>query len=137
MSISLITIYTKNMHYNSENTPVVFFNESTISQNLELNFHINKMNNDNYEIVMKTVVKATDQNKNLIYEIFIEKGGLFSIKDIPEDDLDEVLNINLPSIVFPYLRQEIENISHYSGFAPFHVQPISFYEIYQNKKSKG
>ncbi len=47
MSISLITIYTKNMHYNSENTPVVFFNESTISQNLELNFHINKMNNDN------------------------------------------------------------------------------------------
>lgn len=137
MSITIRVVYTKRMNYESQNTPKIFFEKSVFNQNLELNFNINKLNEDHYEIVMQSAVKTTNERDETVSQIFVEKAGVFEVKDVPENDLEEVLNVNLPSILFPYLRQEVENIVHYSGLPPFHIQPISFYDIYQNKKSKG
>lgn len=137
MSIIIKSVYTKRMNYTSENTPGIFFKKTDFHQNLELNFAINKFENSHYECVMTSIVKTNNDEGNVVSQISIEKAGFFEVKDVPEDELEEVLNVNLPSILFPYLRQEVENIVHYSGFPPFHIQPISFYNIYQNKKSKG
>jgi preprotein translocase subunit SecB len=137
MSIIIKVVYTKRMNYESQNTPRVFFEKSTFNQNLELNFSINQLDKENYEIIMQSVVRTSNEKDETVSQIFVEKAGVFEVKDIPEEDLQEVLNVNLPSILFPYLRQEVENIVHYSGLPPFHIQPISFYDIYQNKKSKG
>lgn len=136
-AIVLKNIYTKKMNYVGTNTPAVFYLGLTLTPNLELNFNVNVLNNNMYEIVMTSIVKTTDQNNEVVSVIEVEKGALVEITGVPEEDLDEVLNVNLPSIVFPYLRQEVENIVHYSGFPPFHIQPISFYTIYQNKKEKS
>lgn len=137
MAIILKNVYTKKMASESTNTPQVFYRELSLKPNLELNFNINSLGDNMYEIVMTSTVTTTDQDNNVISLIQVEKGALFQITDIPDADLDEVLNVNLPSVVFPYLRQEVENIVHYSGFPPFHIQPISFYTIYESKKSKG
>jgi len=137
MAIILKNVYTKKMASESTNTPQVFYRELSLKPNLELNFNINSLGENMYEIVMTSTVTTTDQDNQTVSLIQVEKGALFQITDVPEEDLDEVLNVNLPSVVFPYLRQEVENIVHYSGFPPFHIQPISFYTIYENKKSKG
>lgn len=137
MAIILKNVYTKKMASESTNTPQVFYRELSLKPNLELNFNINSLGDNMYEIVMTSTVTTTDQDNNVVSLIQVEKGALFQITDIPDADLDEVLNVNLPSVVFPYLRQEVENIVHYSGFPPFHIQPISFYTIYESKKSKG
>jgi len=135
--IQLKNVYTKKMRYEGLDTPNVFYKGFTLNPNLELNFNINVLGQDNYEIVMTSIVKTTTQDNEVVSYIEVEKGALLSISGVPEEALDEVLNVNLPSIVFPYLRQEVENIVHYSGFPPFHIQPISFYEIYQNKKNES
>lgn len=137
MAIILKNVYTKKMASESTNTPQVFYRELSLKPNLELNFNINSLGENMYEIVMTSTVTTTDQDNQTVSLIQVEKGALFQITDVPEEDLDEVLNVNLPSVVFPYLRQEVENIVHYSGFPPFHIQPISFYTIYESKKSKG
>lgn len=137
MAIVLKNVYTKKMVSDSKDTPHVFFRELTLKPNLELNFNINNLGDNMFEIEMTSTVRTTDQDNNEVSVIQVVKGGLFQITDIPESEIDEVLNVNLPSIIFPYLRQEVENIVHYSGFPPFHIQPISFYTIYADKKSKG
>lgn len=137
MAIILKNVYTNKMMSESTGTPQVFYQQLSLKPNLELNFNINVLGENMYEILMTSTVTTTDQDSRTVSLIQVEKGALFEIKDIPESELDEVLNVNLPSIVFPYLRQEVENIVHYSGFPPFHIQPISFYTIYADKKSKG
>lgn len=137
MAIILKNVYTNKMMSESMWTPQVFYQQLSLKPNLELNFNINVLGENMYEILMTSTVTTTDQDNRTVSLIQVEKGALFEITDIPAEDLDEVLNVNLPSVVFPYLRQEVENIVHYSGFPPFHIQPISFYSIYESKKSKG
>jgi preprotein translocase subunit SecB len=137
MAIILKNVYTNKMMSESTGTPQVFYQQLSLKPNLELNFNINVLGENMYEILMTSTVTTTDQDNRTVSLIQVEKGALFEITDIPAEDLDEVLNVNLPSVVFPYLRQEVENIVHYSGFPPFHIQPISFYSIYESKKSKG
>ena len=85
----------------------------------------------------KQVVTGKNVDKEDLYSVRAVIGGLFEIIGDEEIEIEECLNINCASILFPYLRQEVDNIIHFSGFPPFIIQPISFYDIYENKKAKN
>jgi len=42
------------------------------------------------------------------------------IRNIPEDQMDVVLNIVCPNTVYPYLRANIADVIQRSGFPPIH-----------------
>lgn len=133
-------IYSKSLTYECYNTPHVFYQGLTLKPNLQLSFSINKINEDLYEVVMVNIITTTADVENsepvLIYKIEASKAGLFRVSGYEGEELDEILNINCPSILFPYLRQEIDNLIHYSGFPSFAIQPVSFYAIYEDKKAQ-
>ena len=130
-------IYLKEVIYSAKNTPQIFFNGDTITPNLELNFNSQKIGDNLYELIMESVVTGKNVDKEDLYSVRAVIGGLFEIIGDEEIEIEECLNINCASILFPYLRQEVDNIIHFSGFPPFIIQPISFYDIYENKKAKN
>lgn len=136
-TLMLRKIYLKDINYKSENTPHNFFNGATVTPNLDLNFQSNKIGDNLYEINMESNVTGVDSEGIELYSLKVVKGALFEITYEEEEDLQECLNVNCPSILFPYLRQEVDNIIHYSGFPAFYMQPISFYDIYMSKKAKN
>lgn len=135
-TLMLKKIYLKDVVYKSENTPHNFFNGATVTPKLDLNFQSNKIGDNLYEITMESNVSGVDADGLELYSLKIVKGGLFEITHENEEELLECLNVNCPSILFPYLRQEVDNMIHFSGFPAFYMQPISFYDIYMSKKAK-
>lgn len=136
-TLALKKIYLKEIIYSAKNTPQSFFNGDTITPNLELNFNSQKIGDNLYELIMESVVTGKNAEKEDLYSVRAVIGGLFEIIGDEEIEIEECLNINCASILFPYLRQEVDNIIHFSGFPPFIIQPISFYDIYENKKAKN
>lgn len=136
-TLALKKIYLKEVIYSAKNTPQIFFNGDTITPNLELNFNSQKIGDNLYELIMESVVTGKNVDKEDLYSVRAVIGGLFEIIGDEEIEIEECLNINCASILFPYLRQEVDNIIHFSGFPPFIIQPISFYDIYENKKAKN
>lgn len=135
-TLMLRKIYLKDISYKSENTPHNFFNGSTVNPNLDLNFNTNKIGDNLFELTMESNVSGLNAEGIELYSLKIIKGALFEIIYETEEELQECLNVNCPSILFPYLRQEVDNVIHYSGFPAFYMQPISFYDIYESKKAK-
>jgi preprotein translocase subunit SecB len=129
-------IYLKNISYEAFDTPQKLFSGITINPNLDLNFSYSKVGENIYELVMESNIIGKDNNNEDVYKIKVINGGIFEINGT-EEEIETCLNVNCTSILFPYLRQEVDNIVHYSGYPPFYIQPISFYEIYQNKKAKN
>lgn len=135
-TLMLKKIYLKDINYKSENTPHNFFSGSTVTPNLDLNFNTNKIGDNLFELTMESNVSGLNAEGIKLYSLKVIKGALFEIIYENEEELEECLNVNCPSILFPYLRQEVDNIIHYSGFPAFYMQPISFYDIYESKKAK-
>jgi preprotein translocase subunit SecB len=62
-----------------------------------------------------------------------KQAGIFEIRNIPEDQLDPLLGIGCPNIIYPYLRANIADAITRAGFPPVHLAEINFELFFQQR----
>ena len=87
---------------------------------------------DVYECVLTVTVTATAQGKT-VFLVEVSQAGLFVIKGVPANDMQPVLAIACPNILFPYARETIADAIGRTGFPPVHLAPINFEALYQQQ----
>jgi preprotein translocase subunit SecB len=81
--------------------------------------------------------KAVAVNKiGTIYDMELVYAGLFRIQNIPEPSLEPFLLINCPSILFPFLRRLVADITREGGFPPLLLDPIDFAGLYIRRQQE-
>ena len=63
------------------------------------------------------------------------QAGIFQIRNVPAEDMDPVLGIGCPNILFPYVRETISDMVNRSGFPPVILSPINFEALYAQKQA--
>ena len=62
-------------------------------------------------------------------------GGVFRIKNVPENQLAPLLLVECPRLIFPFARQVLATVTQQGGFPPLMMEPVDFNAIYlQNLK---
>lgn len=100
---------------------------------IDLNVSVNKLDEDVYESAIELKGHATNDD-GTIYVVEAVYAGAFNIKNIPADALEPLLLINCPSILFPFLRRIISDMTHEGGFPPLLLDPIDFAGLYKQRK---
>lgn len=101
---------------------------------LEVNVQGRKMEGEDlYESAIDLKAHATNKD-GTIYDLEIVYAGLFKIKNIPKEALEPFLLINCPSLIFPFLRRIVADISREGGFPPLLLDPIDFAGLYMQRK---
>jgi preprotein translocase subunit SecB len=59
------------------------------------------------------------------------------VQNIPSAELDSVLGVVCPNILYPYIREVITDVSVRAGFAPVLLNPINFEVLYQQQKAQA
>ena len=72
----------------------------------------------------------------MIYELEIVYAGVFQIQNIPEQALEPFLLVNCPSILFPFLRRIVADISREGGFPPLLLDPFDFGALYMRRQQE-
>ena len=62
-----------------------------------------------------------------------KQAGIFEARNIPADQLDPLLGIGCPNIIYPYLRANIADVITRAGFPPVHLAEINFEVFYQQR----
>ena len=61
------------------------------------------------------------------------QAGIFSVRNVPAGELDALLGIGCPTILFPYLRETISDLITRGGFPPVLLSPVSFEALYMQR----
>ena len=61
------------------------------------------------------------------------QAGIFVARNIPAQELEAVLAIACPNILFPYVREVISDVVVRAGFPPVLLSPVNFEAIYQQQ----
>jgi len=132
---NLQRIYVKDISFENPNSPEVFAEankQPKVKMSLDLSHR--KVNDEHWEVSIKinaeTRVQETDK---LVFEIEVEQAGVFFFHNIPEEHVLLLLNVDCPTIIFPYTRQIISQLSVDGGFMPFTLEPVNFNALYQAK----
>jgi len=124
--------YIKDLSVESPNAPAVF--QWTVQPQLDVQFNIqvDRVGDDVHEVVLKVEVAArSDQGVHFLIDL--SYGGLFALRNIPEDALGPFLLAEAPRLIFPFVRQIIAEASQNMGFPPLLLDPIDFGQAYYSQ----
>ncbi len=63
----------------------------------------------------------------------LEYSGLFAFANVPADQLQALLLIECPRLLFPFARQIISDLTQQGGFPPLMLEPIDFAQLYRQQ----
>jgi preprotein translocase subunit SecB len=126
-------LYLKDASIEVPNAPQIFLEREQPKIDLNLQFNTIKIDDGIYETVLNAKLDAKIGQKQM-FLIELEQAGIFQIKNIPNEQLELIQNIDCPNLVFPYLREAVSDLTAKAGFMPIVLAPVNFSYLYQQKK---
>ena len=89
-----------------------------------------------YEVSLKLKANAQAEDK-ILFITELDYAGLFKLDGVSEADLEPMLLIECPRLLFPYARRIISEITRDGGFPPLLIDPVDFVGLYRSQKAKA
>ena len=126
--------YIKDFSFENPGAPATLANLSGIPQiDLALDLKIQKLPEENYfEVEISISAKAVSE-KATLFVVDLKYAGVFNLINIPEEQVQMLLAVHCPSIIFPYARKIIADVTQDGGFQPLMIDPVDFGVLYSKK----
>ena len=72
-----------------------------------------------------------------MFLVEVQQAAIFQIRHVPEGEMDAVLGIACPNILFPYLREVVSDIVTRAGFHAVILSPVNFEALYYQGKQQA
>jgi preprotein translocase subunit SecB len=130
---SIEKLYVKDLSLEIPNAPQAFLEREAPQVDIQLHHESTKVDDGVYHTVLTVTVTAKAGEKTL-FLVEVGQAGIFVIKNLPEADMEPVLGIACPNILFPYVREVISDVVTRAGFPPVVLNPVNFEALYQAQK---
>ena len=130
VEFSLQRIYLKDLSFESPMGARAIIREWTPKVNQDLATRITKLDDSHYEVVLDITITVKDDNETL-YLVEVKQAGLFFTSGLNEQQLAAVLNTHCPNILFPYVRETVDNVINKGSFPALMLPPINFDALFQ------
>ena len=99
---------------------------------IQVNVNAEKLSDTDFEVSLHIEGTAGEGAKTL-FKFELEYGGVFSLQNIPEEELQPIVLIECPRLLFPFARQIIADGVRNGGYPPLYIDPIDFVALYQQQ----
>lgn len=128
-------IYVKDLSLEIPHAPQIFLEREGPQVDVQLNTLTEKVDADIYEVVILNTVTAKIGEK-VMFLIEVKQAGIFRLSNLPAEDIEPVLAVMCPNILFPYLREVVSSTAVRAGFSPVMLNPVNFDMLYQQHKQE-
>ena len=129
-SFQISAQYIKDLSFENPHAPHSLFSadqKQTIDVAVDLKAQ--KLQDGVYEVTLHLTVRAFTK-ENSVFLVDLTYAGIFQISNIPTENMERVLMIDCPFIMFPYARRVVSDITRDGGFPPLTLEPIDFNQLY-------
>jgi preprotein translocase subunit SecB len=134
--LSIEKIYVKDLSLENPGAPQSFQLSEAPQVEIGLRTRAEQVAPDIYECVLTLTVTARTGDKT-VFLIEAAQAGLFAIRGVPPNQLQAVLAMHCPTVLFPYARETVADATMRAGFPPVHLAPINFEALYQQQLAQA
>ena len=128
-NFALQRIYVKDISFESPNSPMVFQKQWKPEIKMDLNTKNTKLGDDHFEVVVSVTVTVTVETMTA-YIVEVQQAGIFAVQGIEGGHLAQALNAFCPNLLFPYLRETVDNVVIKGSFPAMMLAPVNFDAIF-------
>jgi preprotein translocase subunit SecB len=131
-SLSIEKIYVKDLSLENPGAPKSFATAVPPQIEVGLRTRGEQLEDGVYECVLTITVTARAGDKTL-FLVEAAQAGVFRIVGVPLAEIQPIMGIHCPTVLFPYIRETIADAVSRAGFPPVHLDPINFEMLYQQQ----
>lgn len=131
------SVYLKDLSFEAPHSPLIFNQEwkPHVDFDLQMASELLSETDDLYEVVLHvtvTVKLGEGEAAKPAFLIDLKQAGAFTIKNLPEETIAQVLATTGSATIFPFARETISSLATRGGFPQLMLPPINFDAMYMN-----
>lgn len=131
-------LYVKDLSLEIPHAPAIFLERENPQIDLQLHTNATPVEDAVYEVTITVTVTAKLPEKDkVMFLVEAKQAGIFQLRNIPQSEIEAVLAVVCPNILYPYLREVVSDVVVRAGFAPVILSPINFDALYQQQKQQA
>ena len=134
---SIEKLYVKDLSLEVPGAPQIFLEREAPQINVQLRTAGQAVEDGVYEVTLTVTVNAKIGEDRNLFLVEVAQAGIFQIRNIPEGDLEPVMMIGCPNILFPYAREAVSDAVTRAGFQPVLLSPVNFESLYQAQRQQA
>jgi preprotein translocase subunit SecB len=132
---SIEKLYVKDLSLEIPNAPQIFLEREAPQVDVQIQTQGKSVQDGIYDVVLSVTVTAKLGEKT-VFLVEVAQAGIFQIRHVPESDLESILGIACPNILFPYVREVVSDAVTRAGFPPVVLNPINFEALYMQRQQE-
>lgn len=129
-------IYVKDVSLEIPNAPQIFTEQIQPQLEVQIGTQVTNFAEGLFEVTVSGTVTAKAGERTVFLAEAVQ-AGIFSLRNVPPQELDPLLGIGCPTIVFPYLRETLSDLVVRGGFPPVLLSPVSFEALYLQRMQEA
>jgi len=134
---SIEKLYVKDLSLEVPGAPQIFLERESPQINVQLRTSGQAVDEGVYEVALTVTVSAKIGEDRTLFLVEVAQCGIFQIRNLPEADLEPVMMIGCPNILFPYARETVSDAVTRAGFQPVLLSPVNFEALYQAQRQQA
>jgi preprotein translocase subunit SecB len=129
-------IYLKDMSLEQPNSPQILLEQSQPQVDINLALGAEPVADGMYEVTVTATV-TTKVNDKVLFLVEAKQAGIFEIRNIPEEQLQPIIGIACPGIIYPYLRAIVSDVCTRAGFPPVILSEVNFQAMFEAQRAQA
>ena len=129
-------VYLKEASLEQPNSPAILLEQESPTVDIQLGVNAAPVVDGIFEVTVTATVQTKVKDKT-VFLVEVTQAGIFEIRNLPQDQMNQIMGIACPQIVYPYLRGNVADLIQRGGFPPVHLSELNFQAMYEQQQQQA
>jgi preprotein translocase subunit SecB len=128
-------MYLKDLSLEQPNAPQILMEQAQPQVDIKLSLAAEPIAEGLFEVSVTATVTTSIEDKTL-FLIEAKQAGIFEIRNLPQEQLEGILSIVCPQMIYPYLRAIVSDVCTRAGFPPVMLTEVNFQAMFEAQQAQ-
>ena len=128
-------MYLKDLSLEQPNSPQILLEQQQPQVDINLGVGAEQVTDGIYEVTVTATVTTKVKDK-VLFLVEAKQAGIFEIRNVPQDQMQGIISIVCPQMIYPYLRAIVSDVCTRAGFPPIMLTEVNFQAMFQAQQEQ-
>lgn len=129
-------VYLKDLSLEQPNSPQILLEQQQPQVDINLALGAEGVAEGMFEVCVTATV-TTKVGERTLFLVEAKQAGIFEIRNLPNEQLQGVVSVVCPQILYPYLRAIVSDVCTRAGFPPILLTEVNFQAMYEAQQAQA
>ena len=126
-------MYLKDLSLEQPNSPQILLEQAQPQVDINLGMAADTVADGIFEV---TVTATVTTKVKVLFLVEAKQAGIFEIRHVPQEQMQGIISIVCPQMIYPYLRAIVSDVCTRAGFPPILLTEVNFQAMFEAQQQQ-